>query len=90
MADKIQDNIRTKGEPICADIWVKINKICQKTVQDLIAILRELEGYQAHVLPIDQNKRKNSIDFFNMHTMKCIRNTVFLCQPIHDTKIKII
>lgn len=80
MADEIQKNILTKGEPICADIWVKINTICQKTVKDLTAILHELEAYQARVLPIDHNKGKNSIDFFNMHIMKCIKkNTVFLC-----------
>lgn len=51
----------TKGEPTCADAWIKINNTCHKTVQDLSAILRKLEEFQAHVLPIDQNKSKNSI-----------------------------
>lgn len=61
MADEIGRIMRSKGEPVCSDAWVKIQNICQKTVKDLNGILIELEEFQTCVLPVDQNKRMYSI-----------------------------
>lgn len=61
MADEIQKNIVKEGKTLCADAWDKIYNTCQKTVLDLKAILIELEAFRTFVLPIDQEKRKNSM-----------------------------
>lgn len=75
MAEEIQRNMMTKEEPIGTDPWVKINKISQKTVEDLHSILSELEEYQTKVLPVANDRRKNLIGFICtlymlMHRMK--------------------
>lgn len=63
VAEEIQRNMRTKEEPKGTDPWVKINKICRRTVEDLHSILTELEKYQTKVLPIANDRRKNLIGF---------------------------
>lgn len=62
MADGVEKHIMTKGEPVCADAWVKTDNICRKTVEDLKRILSKLEEFRTYVIPADQNESKNSIE----------------------------
>lgn len=40
------------------DAWKEIKSACEKTVDDLKFILKELEKFQSNELQVDQKKRK--------------------------------
>lgn len=67
VADFIHKKISGREELVCADALDKITKICLKTVEDLNIILMKLDEFQTNILPVDQNKRKNSIYLYSIY-----------------------
>lgn len=60
IADEIHKRM-SKTNPMLDDaVIIDIHAICRKTVEDLKVVLGELEEFQQKVVPISQNKRKNT------------------------------
>lgn len=61
IADEIHKRM-SKTNPMLDDaVLIGIHEICRKTVEDLKVVLGELEEFQQKVVPISQNKRKNTV-----------------------------
>lgn len=61
IADEIHKRM-SKTNPMLDDaVIIDIHEICRKTVEDLKVVLGELEEFQQKVVPISQNKRKNTV-----------------------------
>lgn len=71
IADEIHKRM-SKTNPMIDDAVINaIYEICRKTVEDLKVILGELEEFQQKVVPISQNRRKNTVLFYLDSYKKC-------------------